>query len=138
MHLVLDVDFLLNLLSYGIPRNLGIVALAAAACTFRNFRICFFKAPFWFKKASKMGQKTKQNAPKRHMWVTLNDFGLTLEPLCGHLLTFVGPSWAYKHLVHTFTNVLKPGGGESAGWVPEGHEEATGRQCPAGWPSLTT
>ena len=76
MHLVLDVDFLLNLLSYGIPRNLGIVALAAAACTFRNFRICFFKAQFWFKKASKMGQKTKQNAPKRRMWVTLNDFGL--------------------------------------------------------------
>ena len=65
MHLVLDADFLLNLLSYGIPRNLGIVALAAAACTFRNFSICFFKAQFWFKKASKMSEKTKQNAPKR-------------------------------------------------------------------------
>ena len=99
MHLVLDVDFLLNLLSYGIPRNLGIVALAAAVCTFRNFSICFFKAQFWFKKASKMSQKTKQNAPKRHMWVTLNDFGLTLDPLCGHLLTLVGPSWAYKQLI---------------------------------------
>ena len=143
MHLVLDVDFLLNLLSYGIPRNLGIVALAAAACTFRNFRICFFKAPFWFKKASKMGQKTKQNAPKRHMWVTLNDFGLTLEPLCGHLLTFVGPSWAYKQLIHTFTSVLKPGGGEGkckvgTGRPRGGHKEATRRQCPPGWPSLTT
>ena len=83
MHLVLDVDFLLNLLSYGIPRNLGIVALAAAACTFRNFSICFFKAQFWFKKASKMSQKTKQNAPKRHFGVTLEHFGRTLVQLWG-------------------------------------------------------
>ena len=27
-----------------------------------------------------------------HMKVTLNDSGLTLAPLCGHLLTFVGPN----------------------------------------------
>ena len=96
MHLVLDVDFLLNLLSYGIPRNLGIVALAAAACTFRNFRICFFKAPFWLKKAAKIDPKTKQNVQLLAYGVTLNDFGLTLAPLCGHLLTFVGSNGASK------------------------------------------
>ena len=34
-----------------------------------------------------------------HIGVTLNDFGLTLDPLCDHLLTLVGPSWAYKQLI---------------------------------------
>ena len=92
-----------------------------------------------------MGQKTKQNAPKRHMWVTLNDFGLTLEPLCGRLLTFVGPSWAYKQHIHTFTSVLKAqGGGKMRGGSKEaprrlrgGSEEAPSNQCSFGWPSLT-
>ena len=62
----MDVDFLLNLFSYGIPRNLGIVAFARAACAFRNFRLCFCKTLFWFKTASKTHEKTMQKAPKRH------------------------------------------------------------------------
>ena len=57
IHVVLDVDCLLSLLSYGIPRNLGIVALAWATCTFRNFRFCFSKASFWLKKAPKIDSK---------------------------------------------------------------------------------
>ena len=61
----MDIDFLLSLLFYGIPRNLGIVALVRAACTFRNFRACFCKTLFWFKKASKMHEKTMQNTSKR-------------------------------------------------------------------------
>ena len=64
--IVLDIVFLLSLPFYGIPWNLGIVAPVRTACTFRNFRVCFCKTLFWFRKASKMHEKTMQKAPKRH------------------------------------------------------------------------
>ena len=82
-----------------------------------------------------MDPKTKQNVQLLAYGVTLNDFGLALAPLCGHLLTFVGSSGAYKQLIRTFTSVLKPGGGvkvqggyRKATRRPQGgHEEATRR-----------
>ena len=73
-----------------------------------------------------MHPKTKQKCTTFGIWggVTLNDFGLTLAPLCGHLLTCVGPSWAYKKHIYTFTSVLKPGGG---GEMQGGSREAPRR-----------
>ena len=50
-----------------------------------------------------------------HIGVTLNDCGLTLVPLCGHLLALVGPSWAYKQQIHAFTRFLKAQAGGNAG-----------------------
>ena len=70
------------------------------------------------KRAAKMDPKTKQNVELLVYGVALNDFGLTLAPLCGHLLALVGPNWAYKQQIHTFTCFLKAQGGGKCKMIP--------------------